>query len=133
MNRKSELCQKGRRLGKYRASVDLVESICQDLGNDICAYSEKELTEKLEKQGGIKYYVEQGEGDDISHIGITSCRGRGPVSLRFGEPYGRLWDLVPPVRQYEPFINGSLPLINIRPLTNGGFISVREVLLTNVH
>jgi hypothetical protein len=89
MNRKSELCQKGRRLGKYRATVDLVESICQDLGNDICAYSEKELTEKLEKQGGIKYYVEQGEGDGISHIGITSCRGRGPVSLRFGEPYVR--------------------------------------------
>jgi len=29
-------------------------------------------------------------------------------------------DLVPPVRQYEPFINGR-------------FISVREVLLTNVH
>lgn len=65
---------------------------CQDLGNDICAYSEKELTEKLEKQGGIKYYVKQGEGNGISHIGITSCRGRGPVSLRFGEPYGRLWD-----------------------------------------
>jgi len=29
MNRKSELCQKGRRLGKYRAAVDLVESIAR--------------------------------------------------------------------------------------------------------
>jgi hypothetical protein len=33
----------------------------------------------------------------------------------------RVWrkdvhDLVPPVRQYEPFINGSLPLINIPPI-----------------
>jgi hypothetical protein len=25
-------------------------------------------------------------------------------------------DLVPPIRQYEPFINGSLPLINIPPI-----------------
>jgi len=72
--------------------VDLVESIYRDLGNDICAYSEKELMEELEKQGGIKYYVEQGEGDAVSHIGITSSRDRGPVSLRFGEPYGHLRD-----------------------------------------
>jgi hypothetical protein len=43
MNRKSELCQKGRQLGKYRAVVDLAEAIRYDLGNDICAYSEKEL------------------------------------------------------------------------------------------
>ena len=47
-------------------------------------------------------------------------------------------DLVPPVRPYEPFTNGSLPFINgsshwsiYLPLTNGGFISVREVLLAN--
>jgi hypothetical protein len=92
MNRKSELCRKGRSLGKYRAAVDLVESIHRDLGNDICAYSEKELSEELEKQGGIKYYVEEREGDAASHIGITSSRDRGQVRLRFGEPYGQFQD-----------------------------------------
>jgi hypothetical protein len=25
-------------------------------------------------------------------------------------------DLVPPIRQYEPFINGSLPLMNVPPI-----------------
>jgi hypothetical protein len=90
MNRKSALCQKGRRLGKYRAAIDLVESINQDLGKGICAYSERELRDELNKQGGIKYYVECGDGDDPSHIGITSNRDTGPVKLRFGVPYGQL-------------------------------------------
>ena len=26
------------------------------------------------------------------------------------------FDLVPPIRQYEPFINGSLPLMNVPPI-----------------
>ena len=90
MNRKSALCQKGRRLGKYRAAVDLVESIHQDLGKDICAYSEQELKDELKKQGGIKYYVEHRDGDAASHIGITSRKESGLVRLRFGVPYGHL-------------------------------------------
>ena len=90
MNRKSTLCQKGRRLGKYRAAVDLVESINQDLGKDICAYSEQELKDELKKQGGIKYYVEHRDGYAPSHIGITSSKDRGLGRLRFGVLYGRL-------------------------------------------
>jgi len=90
MNRKSALCQKGRRLGKYRAAIDLVESINQDLGKDICAYSEQELKDELKKQGGISYYVEHRDGDVPSHIGITSSKDRGLVRLRFGILYGHL-------------------------------------------
>ncbi|KAF8852894.1 hypothetical protein BDZ45DRAFT_807059 [Acephala macrosclerotiorum] len=90
MNRKSALCQKGRRLGKYRAAIDLVESINQDLGKDICAYSEQELKDELKKQGDIKYYVGQRDNDSLSHIGITSSNDRGLVRLRFGVPYGHL-------------------------------------------
>ena len=89
MNRKSELCRKGRSLGQFRAAVDMVESIHRDLGPEICAYSDQELKEELEKQGGIKYYVHHGEGVAPSHIGITSSMDRGPVSLRFGESYGK--------------------------------------------
>jgi hypothetical protein len=90
MNRKSALCKKGRRLGTHRAAIDMVESIYQDLGKNICAYSEQELKEELKRKGGIKYYVEHGEGDTPSHIGITSSKDKAPVSLRFGELYGHL-------------------------------------------
>ena len=89
MNRKSELCRKGRSLGQFRAAVDMVESIHRDLGSEICAYSDRELKVELEKQRGIKYYVHRGEGATPSHIGITSRIDRGPVSLRFGESYGK--------------------------------------------
>lgn len=89
MNRKSELCRKGRRLGKYRAALDLVESINYDLGRNTCAYSEKELAKELENMEGIQYYVRHGDGDTPSHIGISSGREHGPVVLRFGELYGR--------------------------------------------
>ncbi|KUJ15194.1 uncharacterized protein LY89DRAFT_783392 [Mollisia scopiformis] len=89
MNRKSELCRKGRRLGQYRAMLDVVECIQEDLGMNICAYSEQELQEELKKKGGIKYYVEYG-GDDSSHIGITSAKDKDPLRPRFGETYGQL-------------------------------------------
>jgi len=34
----------------------------------------------------------------------------------------KLWtfDVVPPIRQYEPFINGSLPLMNVPPIGQWG-------------
>ncbi|CZR50152.1 uncharacterized protein PAC_00024 [Phialocephala subalpina] len=88
VNWRSELCRKGRTLGQYRAAIDLVESMHQDLGKDICAYSEQELKDELKKKGGIKYYVEEGDGDATSHIGITSRKESGPVHLKFGELYG---------------------------------------------
>lgn len=88
MIRKSELGRKGRQLGKYRAALDVVESINRDLGKDICAYSEKELSKELAKLDGIQYYVRHGDGDDPSHIGISSRRRGDPISLKFGELYG---------------------------------------------
>lgn len=90
MNRKSELCRKGRSLGPYRAAVDMVESVHRDLGSEVCAYSDQQLREELQKQGGIKYYVHHSEGQTPSHIGITSSTDREPVSLRFGELYGKV-------------------------------------------
>ena len=92
MNRKSELCRKGRRLGTYRAAVDMVESISRDLGKDICAYSEQELKDALKKQKGIKYYLTLGDKDAPSHIGITSRNTIRPMTLRFGELYGQTRD-----------------------------------------
>jgi len=43
MNGKSGLCEKGRWLGKYRVATDIVKAIKNDLGNDICAYLDREL------------------------------------------------------------------------------------------
>lgn len=68
--------------------MDMVESIQEDLGKNTCAYSEEELQAELKKQGGIKYYVEHGTDDAPSHIGITSSRDKGKVSIRYGEAYG---------------------------------------------
>jgi hypothetical protein len=87
MNRKSELCQKGRQLGKYRAVVDLAEAIRYDLGNDICAYSEKELESELAKFSGVKSGVSY--RDNICHIGLSSKEDSEALKLRYGDVYGR--------------------------------------------
>ena len=87
MNRKSELCQKGRQLGKYRAVVDLAEAIRYDLGNDICAYSEKELESELAKFSGVKYGVSY--RDSICHIGLSSKEDSEALKLKYGDVYGR--------------------------------------------
>jgi hypothetical protein len=87
MNRKSELCQKGRQLGKYRVVVDLAEAIRYDLGNDICAYSEKELDSELAKVLGVKYGVSY--RDSICHIGLSSKEDSEALKLRYGDVYGR--------------------------------------------
>jgi hypothetical protein len=82
MNRKCELCQKGRQL----AVVDLAEAIRHDLGNDICAYSEKELDSELAKLSGIKYGVSY--RDRICHIGLSSKEDSEAFKLRYGDVYG---------------------------------------------
>jgi hypothetical protein len=87
MNRKSEMCQKGRQLGKYRAVVDLAEAIRHDLGNDICAYSEKELDNELAKSSGVKYGVSY--RDSICHIGLSLKEDSVAFKLRYGDVYGK--------------------------------------------
>lgn len=91
MNRKSELCKKGRSLGKYRAVVDMAEAIENSLGKDICAYSEEEIADELGTRRGVRYVVEERAESSVGvgHVGLSEKGDGGIVRMRFGEPYGR--------------------------------------------
>lgn len=74
-NRKSQLNQAGRRVGTYRAIIDLGEVLAQDLGTTTCAYPEGKLKKALSKKSqGLKYY--QSSSGSTSYIGLSS-RGHG--------------------------------------------------------
>ncbi|KAI9877080.1 MAG: hypothetical protein M1830_004855 [Pleopsidium flavum] len=93
-NWKSELCRKGRRLGKYRAAMDMAEAVTQELGPDICAYKDKELEKTLKSRPPLRYIVsplsiESLGGDRPAHIGLSSGKEGGALKLRFGQIYGR--------------------------------------------
>ena len=91
LNRKS-LFLRTRHLGRYRAAVDMVEAIREDLGHNTCAYTDEELDRELKKQPGVKYYVDYGEGEAPAHIGLTSRPDKGMAKLNFGELYGGMRD-----------------------------------------
>jgi hypothetical protein len=75
----SELCKKGRRLGLSRAVPDISEAMREELGRNICAYSESELTEALKNRLPIMYYVKHGTEQEPGHIELSS-RTRGGQS-----------------------------------------------------
>jgi hypothetical protein len=83
----SELCKKGRRLGLWRAIADISEAMREELGPNICAYSEKELAEALKNTPPIKYYVKHGTEQEPGHIGL-STQSSGKVELRWDHEYG---------------------------------------------
>ena len=88
MNRKSELCRKGRSLGRYRAVADLAEVMQTSLGREFCAYSDDELRQELEKLHGIKYSVFQQTNNTLPHIGLSSELDNKGFKLHFGTLYG---------------------------------------------
>ena len=83
----SQLCRKGRRMGVYRGMVDISEAIREDLGNNLCAYSEEELAAAVQRQGPVKYYASDVEDGQSAHIGLSS-RQSGKVKLRWDQKYG---------------------------------------------
>ena len=83
----SQLCRKGRRMGVYRGMVDISEAIKEDLGTDLCAYSEGELAAAVQRQGPIKYYVSDVEDGQPGHIGLSS-RQSAKVKLNWEQKYG---------------------------------------------
>jgi len=92
-NWKSELCKKGRRLGKYRAAMDMAEAVTEELGPDICAYKDEELEKTLKSRPPIRYFVSpltiESFSDRPAHIGLSSGREGDRLRLRFGQIYGR--------------------------------------------
>ena len=59
----------------------------EELGPNICAYSESELKEALAKRPPVRYYVRHGSGEEPGHIGL-STRSEGRVRLRWDQDYG---------------------------------------------
>ncbi|KAL8897133.1 MAG: hypothetical protein Q9207_007361 [Kuettlingeria erythrocarpa] len=85
--RKSQFIRKGRRMGTYRAVADITEAMIEDLGENICAYSEKELAVALKRRGPIKYYVDPGINGEWGRIGLSS-RDSGRARLQWDKEYG---------------------------------------------
>ena len=84
---KSQLTKVGRRMGTYRAIADIAEAMREDLGPNLCAYSDKELANALKMQGRVKYYVSEGAAEEPGHIGLSS-RMSEKVHFDWGKRYG---------------------------------------------
>ena len=85
----SKICRSGRRMrGDFRAAADLSGAMEEVLGNETCAYSNKEMLSALNRESGVRYYATGGNDKDVAHIGISSIRlGRVPYNstLLYGE------------------------------------------------
>jgi len=84
----SEFCKKRRRLGVWRAIADITEAMREELGPDICAYSDHELLKALQSRGPVKYYSTRGTENDPGHLGL-STRKSGKFVIQWGREYGR--------------------------------------------
>lgn len=87
----SELCRKGRKMrGSFRNALDLAEAVKEVLGDELCAYSEKEIARQLGKSNiGLQFYSTSDTDDGISHIGISSLKSGQRFRLRDKSLYGR--------------------------------------------
>ena len=85
---KSQLTIAGRRMGIYRAIADVSEAMHEDLGSNLCGYSDKELERAVKKQGPVKYYVQKAKGDGgLGKIGLSS-RKSDKVQITWGTKFG---------------------------------------------
>ncbi|KAL6718442.1 hypothetical protein ACLMJK_004532 [Lecanora helva] len=86
----SALCRSGRKLrGNFRAAADLSEAMKEVLGEETCAYSDRELWRELRMEPGMRYYASDPSEGDVSHIGLSS-RKRGRVPYNSTKLYGKL-------------------------------------------
>jgi hypothetical protein len=87
----SDICKKGRRLGLWRAIADISKVMREELGPNICAYSESELAEALKKRPPVMYYVKHGTDQEPGHIGLSS-KSSGRIRLRQDHEYESVGD-----------------------------------------
>ena len=84
----SELCRKSRRIGIWRAIADMAEAMREDLGTDLCAYSDQELCDAVGRLEPVKYCVSTRQEESVAHIRLSSRRS-GKVQLHWDQVYGR--------------------------------------------
>ncbi len=74
-------------MGMYRAIADISEAMREDLGPNLCAFLDAELTVAVRKQRPIRYYVSDGKEDGTAHIGLSS-RSSGKMKVSWDQEYG---------------------------------------------
>lgn len=74
-------------MGTYRATAGISEAMREDLGLNLCGYSEKELAAAMKKQKPVKYYVEEGKEGEVGRIGLSSRKSER-VKVTWGKEYG---------------------------------------------
>ena len=83
----SQMCRKRRRMGPYRAIVDVGETLRAELGEELGAYSERELRKAVEKRvRGVKYVVEEREEDGAPRVRLATGQSER-VRLEWNRPY----------------------------------------------
>ncbi|KAL8870797.1 MAG: hypothetical protein Q9174_003241 [Haloplaca sp. 1 TL-2023] len=73
----SEFLRHGRNVrGSFRGAADLVEAMNETLGDEYCAYTDKEIEKHLEASGKkLKYYSSLRDDDELLHVGMTTTPG----------------------------------------------------------
>ncbi|KAL8902021.1 MAG: hypothetical protein Q9192_000234 [Flavoplaca navasiana] len=79
--------RKGRRMGTYRTPADVAEATQEDLGDNICAYSEKGFESAARRSGPLKYYVDKGDERNKTHIRL-SPKHTEKAKLEHDKEYG---------------------------------------------
>ncbi|KAK0128341.1 hypothetical protein ONS95_000316 [Cadophora gregata] len=88
----SELLQKGRMFGTWRAVMDISESLKEMIGeNNLCAYTERELSRSLQGRNMAMYKSYEGVKGNI-RFGLREIRpgtrDRGRLKLEWAREYG---------------------------------------------
>ena len=81
----SQFYQKRRRMGPYRALMDLGPALQKELGPSCGAYSEEELEAELQKRPHLQYHVENKDGE--SYIKLSPGRSE-TFKLCWNKKYG---------------------------------------------
>ena len=86
----SELCRKGRKSrGSFRNALDLAEAVRELLGDELCAYSDKEISRQLDQsQTGMQLYSTDDTDSGVSHIGLSSLKNGPRLRLVDKNLYG---------------------------------------------
>ena len=81
-----QFCRKGRRMGHYRAALDVAAALNEAFGPDTGAYADGQLYERVKRMPPVKYRVEEDEQMMTGRIGL-SARPSGRVKLHWNEKY----------------------------------------------
>ena len=84
--RNSQMDLKGRRMNVYTAVSDLAEAIKFELGDNVAAYSGKEIKKQLKTRPLIMYTAEE-SNTGLTRIRLSSREGRS-LKMSFDETYG---------------------------------------------